>query len=219
MLDITLCTSDLTDRIANWRVSNEPSLSDHEQIRFDVVAGTPERPQWKRNPRDTDWVNYSADLAESLRDFPKAIDDVPTLEAAANMLKDEILNAYHNNCQLTKLRPRGQGRWRNKGLAALRERTRALLRKARKRKDRLCWQEYNRERDRYKEGIRQGQQTKWASFCEEDEGGADAARLNQNAVKQSRGCPWLPKTPERQILYIRSRDSEMPDKGTLLQFY
>ena len=84
------------------------------------MAGTPEKPRWKRNPRNTYWVNYSADLAETLRDFPKAIDDVPTLEAAANMLKDEILTAYHNNCQLTKLRSRGQVRWWNKGLAALR---------------------------------------------------------------------------------------------------
>ena len=47
------------------------------------MAGTPERPQWKRNLRDMNWVNYSADLAESLRDFPKAIDDVPTFEAAS----------------------------------------------------------------------------------------------------------------------------------------
>ena len=74
-------------------------------------------------------------------DFQKAIDDVATLEAAADMLKDEMLNAYHNNCQLTKLRPRGQVRWWNKGLDALRERTRALLKRARKRNDPLCWQE------------------------------------------------------------------------------
>ena len=105
MLDVTLRTSNLTDRIANWRVSDEPSLSDHEQIRFDMVAGTPERLQCKRNSRDTDRVNYSENLAQSLKDFPKAIDDVPTLT-----LKDEILNAYNNNCQLTKLRPRGQVR-------------------------------------------------------------------------------------------------------------
>ena len=62
VLELTLCTRNLTDRIANWRVSDEPSLSDHEHIRSDLVADTHERPQWKRNPRDTDWVNYSADL-------------------------------------------------------------------------------------------------------------------------------------------------------------
>ena len=30
VLDITLCTINLTDRIANWWVPDEPSLSDHE---------------------------------------------------------------------------------------------------------------------------------------------------------------------------------------------
>ena len=44
VLDLTLCTSNLTDRIANWRVSDELSLSDHEQSRFDLVADTSERP-------------------------------------------------------------------------------------------------------------------------------------------------------------------------------
>ena len=117
--------------------------------------------------RDTNWVNYLADLVES------------TLEAAAKMPKDEMLNAYYNNCQLTKLRPRGQVRWWNKGLAALRERTRVLLKRARKRNDPLGWQEYNRKRDQYREEIRKAQQTKWASFCEEVEGGAEAARLNK----------------------------------------
>ena len=143
-----------------------------------------------------DWVNNSPDHAKSLRDFPKAINDVPTL-------KDEILNAYQNNCQLTKLRPRGQVRGWNKGLAALRERTRALLRKARKRNDPLCWQKYNRERDRYREEIRKAQQMKWASFCEEIEGEAEAARLNKMLSSNLEDVLGVPKTPERQILYIR----------------
>lgn len=53
VLDLTLCTKDLTGKITNWRVSDEPSLSDHEQIRFDMVTHTTVEPQWKRNPRNT----------------------------------------------------------------------------------------------------------------------------------------------------------------------
>ncbi|XP_024881916.1 uncharacterized protein LOC112461076 [Temnothorax curvispinosus] len=37
VIDITLCTRGVVDLVAGWRVSNEPSGSDHRQIRFDLV--------------------------------------------------------------------------------------------------------------------------------------------------------------------------------------
>lgn len=111
------------------------------------MVGTLKRPQWRRNLINTNWERYLADLAKSLTDFFKAIDDISKLEVAAKMLRNEMLNAYQKNCPLRKLRLRGHVRWWNKNLDFLRTRTRNLLKKARKHNDPLCWQQYNRKRD------------------------------------------------------------------------
>ncbi|XP_024888738.1 uncharacterized protein LOC112465430, partial [Temnothorax curvispinosus] len=61
VIDITLCTRGVVDLVAGWRVSNEPSGSDHRQIRFDLVNLQKDK-QWGRNPRKTNWEGFRADL-------------------------------------------------------------------------------------------------------------------------------------------------------------
>jgi hypothetical protein len=41
VLDITLGTCELLERIKDWEVSSEPSLSDHRHIMFKLVGSVP----------------------------------------------------------------------------------------------------------------------------------------------------------------------------------
>ncbi|XP_074026204.1 uncharacterized protein [Leptinotarsa decemlineata] len=67
VLDITLSSEKACDNIENWHVSEEPSCSDHRQIRFDLV--TPPRTSITyRNPRETNWRGYSLSLNEALEE-------------------------------------------------------------------------------------------------------------------------------------------------------
>ncbi|XP_071580756.1 uncharacterized protein [Temnothorax nylanderi] len=66
VIDITLCTRGVLDLVAGWRVSNEPSGSDHRQIRFDLVRVQKDE-KWGRNPRKANWEGFRADLTSRIK--------------------------------------------------------------------------------------------------------------------------------------------------------
>ena len=53
VIDITLCTGIFRDKVKKWRDSDEPSLSDHMQILYELESHAPPGPTWVRNPRKT----------------------------------------------------------------------------------------------------------------------------------------------------------------------
>lgn len=57
VLDIALCSSSFSGNIANWKVSDEKSLSDHRQIIFGLAAGDILKETF-RDPRKTNWNIY-----------------------------------------------------------------------------------------------------------------------------------------------------------------
>lgn len=64
VIDVTLCTELLSEKIVNWHVSDEPSLSDHKQIRFEVLTHALIVQKY-RNPKTTDWALYQSCLDQS----------------------------------------------------------------------------------------------------------------------------------------------------------
>lgn len=54
VLDLTLCNAAIYDKISNWHVSEETSLSDHKHIMFEWSGGDYPRIAF-RNPRKTNW--------------------------------------------------------------------------------------------------------------------------------------------------------------------
>lgn len=54
VLDLTLCNSAIFEKIRNWHVSDETSLSDHKHIIFEWGGGDLS-PISYRNPRKTNW--------------------------------------------------------------------------------------------------------------------------------------------------------------------
>lgn len=56
-LDITVCSAPLARRSSDWRVSEEPSLSDHRQFGF-CLKGRP-TVQARRSSTHTKWSAYS----------------------------------------------------------------------------------------------------------------------------------------------------------------
>ena len=66
VIDITLCTGSILGKVKKWRVSDEPSLSDHMQIVYELESHACSGPTWTRNSRKTNWECYSTDLQAAL---------------------------------------------------------------------------------------------------------------------------------------------------------
>jgi len=62
MIDITLGSLRLLVSIIGWKVSSEPSLSDHRHILFTLQGSVPVC--LIRNPRDTNWGSFKGDLRD-----------------------------------------------------------------------------------------------------------------------------------------------------------
>ena len=68
VIDLTLGTPDMAERIKKWRETDEPSQSDHMDITFTLYATTVRMERGRiRNPGETDWPSYVEALHGSSR--------------------------------------------------------------------------------------------------------------------------------------------------------
>nr|XP_012224501.1 PREDICTED: uncharacterized protein LOC105673444 [Linepithema humile] len=119
VLDITVCSRQLIQEVVEWRVSTEPSLSDHRQITFRIAKAREKEVKF-RNPRKTKWDSYREDLASSLRGFPKRHGTEDELETCVDYLQRSLVNCYESNCpERAVTNDRGTSWW-TPGLQGLR---------------------------------------------------------------------------------------------------
>ena len=65
VIDLTLSTNFISQRIVEWKVSTDASCSDHRYIEFAMEAVEPET-KYYRNPKCTDWTKYEMFLADKI---------------------------------------------------------------------------------------------------------------------------------------------------------
>ena len=67
VIDIALCIGSIWDKVKKWRVSDEPSLSYHMQILYELESHALSVPTRARNPRKTNWDCHFTDLQAALQ--------------------------------------------------------------------------------------------------------------------------------------------------------
>ncbi|XP_072380731.1 uncharacterized protein [Diabrotica undecimpunctata] len=139
VLDLTLCTSRISDIITNWFVSDEPSCSDHRHIRFDLDIFPSEIKY--RNPRDTNWVGYRESLSKNLEECTISFKSPEVIDSAAETISEAIMAAYQENCPEKTRKSTGSNTvWWNNGLRKMRSEVRSLFNKAKSNQD---WDAYS----------------------------------------------------------------------------
>lgn len=162
VLDLTICSQFISSKIVNWRVSTEPSCSDHRHIRFELVAGT--RPVVRyRDPQSTDWRGYLLSLQDHLKDSISTIKNRAEIEAASEKLGSAILSAYQENCPLKEKRDHRGTPWWSGSLDKMRKGVRILFNRA---KSTGHWDEYRKALTEYNKRIRKAKRESWRRFCQ-----------------------------------------------------
>ncbi|CAB0028166.1 unnamed protein product [Trichogramma brassicae] len=108
IIDLTLCSQEISHAIRVWRVSQEPSLSDHNQIHFAWSTNVQEEEPY-RNPRRTDWALYRESLNWHLEGYTPSIKNREDCEEAAAIIRTEIMQAYKASCLTVTPKARGRG--------------------------------------------------------------------------------------------------------------
>lgn len=99
VLDITLASREITNRVKIWHVSDEETLSDHKEINFSVTCDAKQSNLF-RNPRNTDWLMFNKTLLSKLGNCSKLrdINSTGKLDEAVDFLTKSINSAFIRAC-------------------------------------------------------------------------------------------------------------------------
>lgn len=176
VLDITFCNGQMRNKVLDWRVSEEISMSDHRIIRTGIGGITPHI-AWVRNPRKTNWENFRSTLRHRLVEFKGRYGTPNDLEHTEVVLRTAVVTAFEENCPLIKKHTdRGKIRW-SKELENRRRETRRLFNRAKKGRSQEHWNTFKESQRRYKELINESKRESWRQWCSETSTISDTARL------------------------------------------
>jgi hypothetical protein len=100
VIDITLGSFGFLESFKSWKVSSEPSPSDHRLILFTLEGSLPVR--LIRNPRGTNWDSFREGLTGILERSPEMnIKDEAGLGLACLSVQQALISAYEKNCPPT----------------------------------------------------------------------------------------------------------------------
>ena len=174
ILDLTLTTEDLFDRVVDWTVDEDAHTgSDHEVVRFTLVLDTdslvPSPMSNKYNWQKADWEGFRTTLYtlmdKSTSSFYNLLESGSTddLDKAALLLRDLIHQSCTIHVPLSKPCSRSK-RWWSEDLASLRQITAKQHRKWKNTKLDTDHADYKKHRNKYFRAIRENKANCWQTF-------------------------------------------------------
>ncbi|XP_053687324.1 uncharacterized protein LOC128736851 [Sabethes cyaneus] len=188
VLDLTLCSPVISEKIQNWHVSDEASLSDHRHIIFEWVGGLVSQVAY-RDPRKTNCDQYASELES--KSLTARITSAQQLESASKVLNQTIVSTYNSYCPLKRVTSTRNVPWWNRRLERLRKMTRKLYNRAKITSD---WTQYRRALTEYSKELERSKRKSWVHNCESIGSTPIVARLNKTLAKDhSNGLGTLKK--------------------------
>lgn len=197
IIDLTLASFNISNRILNWTVSSEISLSDHRYILFKIKTVQSENSRY-RNPRRTDIELYKSTLSEGLGSLliPTELNDREVLDGAVLDMQNIIIASYEQSCPITLTSSKSKTAWWSKGLAKMKNKLGKLFNKAKSSRNANDWLLFKELQRSYKKEARKRQRSQWTKFCNSIESTSVAARLKR----------MLSKDPNQQLSCLKRED-------------
>jgi hypothetical protein len=129
---LTLRTNKILNLVSNWHVSDEPSLSDHRYIHFEIGNITINEITL-RNPRRTNWKLHKDKLKANLGTLPRSLCTIKGVDRSVDQIQGTIISFYYNSCPAKATRSSRTTSWWNKELSGLRAKVRSLFNSAKSR--------------------------------------------------------------------------------------
>jgi ribonuclease HI len=203
VLDLTFATKIVGLNIRNWHVSDEPSLSDHFYIFFNLVASAKQKITF-RNPKNLNNSVYLEKLEENLRDLSTQVSYVPeVIDFNANCIQNAIINAYEASCPLRTRNTNRRVPWFTHEVNKLRKdvrrkwnRSRKLVKRGLSIEQAKILTGYREALTSYSNAIAASKKLSWQLKCEEI----------QNTGELSRIYKFLSKGPTESVGALKRAD-------------
>ena len=191
VIDITFSNREVCNMISKWQVSDEPSLSDHKYITFEVMSCEVVREGF-RNPRNTDWIGFKCSLINDLQELNWNLNSHADAEQLSQNLNVAILKAYNGNCKVSKPSKHGRCKWYSSDLERMRKTVRRKWNKSRKLvrqgfsiAEASLQSGYKESLTMYSRAVKEATFASWKRKCEEIEKFEDCARIHKLMSKRN----------------------------------
>ena len=165
VIDITLASRGIENKISDWRVSEKENFSDHNTILFTILTECKGQMDSYRNVRRTDWTLYRSELTENIDNTTFLETD--SLEVHTDKLTNSITRAYLDSCRVTRTKKKTKPPWWTGELTNLkREATRLKSRYRRNPTEENAVAKKDALR-KYSLEIQHAKRKKWQTFCTE----------------------------------------------------
>ena len=185
IIDITLCSSSLFNKIMDWRVNKGPYYSDHNRILFSLsTETTPTERSWVL--KSADWGRFRDLMRQSSQKLKQPEYWTPdTVECATAQFYRDIEFSLSKVSPRIRAGRRYTNKWWNDNLTKLRRETRNLQKRAMaSRDDESLWTRYKRSRNSLVAAIRKAKRDTWRSFTEEASSPESMIKLTKALFKK-----------------------------------
>ena len=200
IIDITV-TSRFRDRLSNWQVLAETSMSDHRLISYKVDKIQKEK-VLTRNFAKADWAKFSAIIEDEL-DPPPTLWSNLIIESASQTLARVITLAFDKACPQHYEKKRDKIYWWNQDCQTAKTYYEYLdrkFRRARHNRDRFpTWQDVKTARKALKRAVRRAKKESFRTLVRETENAAAMAKLNKIMDGKMSHPLGFVKTPQNTI--------------------
>jgi len=100
VIDLSVCTPSLLNRIHAWAVSEEASMSDHRHILFHFETAHAGTVQVYRNPKAANWDLCREELDARCRDISRSLRSTNEVDLAVNHMTEVAIEAFHISCPI-----------------------------------------------------------------------------------------------------------------------
>jgi hypothetical protein len=179
VLDLTLASPFISNFVSGWHVSEEPSLSDHRQIRFDLDTGC----LWSetyRIPKLTNWELFFDRVGTKIESLNVSMSSPKDLEIASNSLNEILICSYEESCAEKTRRTNRSVPWWNSALQTHRKKLRRTFNRAKRTND---WETYRKALTDYNLELRRAKRRTFRTNCEGIEELPEAVRLQKSLSK------------------------------------
>ena len=170
VLDVTFFSDEASGLIDDWHVSDEPSLSDHKYIKFQISLDKP-KPPLRRWVKNTDWDVYRCQLRGKIEELQttEPINSPEAMEMAANSITSCMVSAWEEACPITRGQKSTSKTWWTPELSRERTKVRSLLRRACRSTSDESWDNYHVALRNYKYSLRKTKRKSWQDYCNKTE--------------------------------------------------
>ena len=182
VIDITLATSNTMDKLIDWKVTQNASLSDHNRITFKINSELPKSNAIFRNIRKTDWEKYKSTLNVEISKIKNEF-EFSELDDKAKLMENTIRKSFEASNQPRTTKQSSKPKWWNAELNRLKRETQIYRNRYRRTPTEIKKNKWKETATQYKKEMNRAQKESWKAFCNELEDTSAIAKL-QKLMKQ-----------------------------------